>query len=104
MVPDSVLFAAAAGRVRVVRRAGPAGLRPRTDADTVYHDSRQTGLEGGRPRHVVDGDLDLLVTFAPGTSLLDYKGFQLDLEGRMAAGVPSVPFRMVGVVQVNVVV
>ncbi len=41
---------------------------------------------------------------APGTSLLDYKGFQLDLEGRMAAGVPSVPFRMVGVVQVNVVV
>ena len=51
-----------------------------------------------------DSDLDLLVTFAPGTSLLDYKGFQLDLEGRMAAGVPSVPFRMVGVVQVNVVV
>ena len=27
-----------------------------------------------------DSDLDLLVTFAPGTSLLDQAGFQLDLE------------------------
>jgi len=27
-----------------------------------------------------DSDLDLLVTFGPGTSLLDHAGFQLDLE------------------------
>lgn len=27
-----------------------------------------------------ESDLDLLVTFAPGTSLLDHAGFQLDLE------------------------
>ena len=27
-----------------------------------------------------DSDLDLLVTFAPGTSLLGHAGFQLDLE------------------------
>ncbi len=27
-----------------------------------------------------DSDLDLLVTFAPGTSLLDHAGLQLDLE------------------------
>ena len=27
-----------------------------------------------------DSDLDLLVTFGPGTSLLDHAGFQMDLE------------------------
>ena len=27
-----------------------------------------------------DSDLDLLVTFGPGTTLLDHAGFQLDLE------------------------
>ena len=71
------------------RRVVPADIYARIDAkrDEILAVAARYGVTnvrvfGSVARHEAraDSDLDLLVTFPPGTSLLDPAGFQLDLE------------------------
>lgn len=68
-IPADIYALIAAKRDEILAVAARYGVsNVRVFGSVARHDARP------------DSDLDLLVTFAPGTSLLDHAGFQLDLE------------------------